>query len=138
MTACHFIFSSYPSIFLVCHLNSFCFSPLYNSLSYGQCASYSHIPHPHIWQIVNFHRVSLEIRHTPSIFLLFFHLLILVSIFTHCFGFFFTPIATGGFHWRSSDSMSLQYFGPILSIVTDFSNALIWLITILFEISSSS
>lgn len=45
-------------------------------------------------------------------------------------------IVSGGFHWKSNETKSPQYSNPLLNIICDFINAVIWIVSILHQISN--
>ena len=57
--------------------------------------------------------------------------------FCRCFLYILTPIVHKDFHWRSNDSKSLQYFSTLFNILTDFSNTVLRMVSLLWIFSSS-
>ena len=49
----------------------------------------------------------------------------------------FTPVVTGGFQWNLNNSKSSQLFRTLFSILTKLNSVVIWMVSILLQISSS-
>ena len=64
---------------------------------------------------------------------LVFHIIVIILL-AHIF----TPVVTGGFHWSQSDSKSPQLSRTLLSILTNLNSAVVWMVSILVQISCSS